>query len=69
MKSLRKSRGSHSQVLYKISVLKNFPKFTVKHLRGNLIFDKVLGPEYMFSCEFCEVYKNAYLNIDSASKC
>ena len=43
------------EVFYKKSVLKNFAKFTEKHLWQSLFFNKVL-----FSCELCEIFKNIF---------
>ena len=48
--------------------LTNFVKFTGKHLCQSLIFDKVAGlhlqetQAQMFSCEFCEIFKNTFFN-------
>ena len=52
------------------SVLRNFPKYTVKHLYKSLFFNKAAGPSpnfikketlaQVFSCEFCEVSKNTF---------
>ena len=50
-------------------VFKNFTKFTVNHLSWSLCFNKVAGlqpatllkketPTHVFSCEFCEIFKN-----------
>ena len=36
-------RSSHSEVFYKNSVLRNFAKFTGKHLGQGLFFNKVAG--------------------------
>ena len=41
-------RSSHPGVFYKKGVLKNFAKFTGKHLRQSLIFNKVAGLEQHF---------------------
>ena len=38
------NRSSRAEVFYKKNVLKNFPKFTGKHLCQSLFFDKVAGP-------------------------
>ena len=43
------------EVFYKKSVLKNFAKFTEKHLWQSLFFNKVV-----FSCELCEIFKNIF---------
>ena len=47
-------------VLYKKDVLKNFPKFTGKHLCWILFFSKVAGLE---ACNFIkkEIFKNTFL--------
>ena len=48
----------------KIGVLKNFTKFTGKPLCQNLFFNKILKKETLaqvFSCEFCEFFKNTFL--------
>ena len=58
-------------VLYKTSVLKNFAKFIGKHLCRSLFFNKVADlkpatllkketPTQVFSCEFCEIFKNTF---------
>ena len=51
-------------------VLRNFAKFTGKHLCKSLFFNKVAGPAcsfikketlaQVFSCEFCEISKNTF---------
>ena len=43
-----------------ISILKNFTKFTGKHLCQSLFFNQVVKKETLaqvFSCEFCEIFK------------
>ena len=40
---LRKNRSSRSEVYSKRGVLRNFRKFTGKHLRQSLFFNKVTG--------------------------
>ena len=56
-------------MLYKIAVLKNFTKFTGKHLCQSLLFNKVAGNvcnlikkdvAQVFSCEFREIFKNTF---------
>ena len=37
-------RSSHSQMFFKIGVLKNFAKFAGKHLLQSLFLNKVGGP-------------------------
>ena len=64
-------RSSHQRCSVKKDVLRNFTKFTGKHLHQSLFFNKVAGlrPEaynfinketlaQVFSCEFCETSKN-----------
>ena len=65
-------RSSHRRRSIEKNVLKNFAKFTGKHLCQSLIFDKVagIGPVTLlkkrltqaqeFSCEFCEIFKNTF---------
>ena len=55
------------ELFYKKSVLKNFAKFTRKHLCQSLFFNKVAGlrPKretlaQVFSCEFSEIFKNTF---------
>ena len=65
-------RSSRPKVFCKKGVLKNFTKFTGKHLCQSLFFNKVAGPcnfikketlAQVFSCEFCEISKNTFLHI------
>ena len=48
----------------KKGVLRNFAKFTGKHLCQSLFFNKVAGFKeslaQLFSCEFCELSKNNF---------
>ena len=65
-------RSSRPEVLCKKGVLRNFTKFTGKHLCQNLFFNKVAGLAWLwhllapvavaqvFSCEFCEISKNIF---------
>ena len=57
----------------KKGVLRNFTKFTGKHLCQSLFFNKVAGLRpatlskrrlwaQVFSCEFCEISKNTFLH-------
>ena len=60
------------EVFYKKGVLRNFIKFTGKHLRQSLFLNKKaseLRPAFVFkknalaqvfSCEFCEISKNTF---------
>ena len=66
MKVLPRSRSSRSEVFCKKRVLRNFAKFTGKHLCQSLFFNKVAGLKpatdsgLVFSCEFCEISKNTF---------
>ena len=57
-------RSTRPEVFCKKGVLKNFSKFTGKHLCQSLFFNKVAGLikkgtlAQLFSCEFCEISKN-----------
>ena len=64
-------RSSRPELFCKKGVLRNFPKFTGKHLCQRLFFNKVAGLRpnacnvikkeslvLVFSCEFCEISKN-----------
>ena len=46
----------------KKGVLRNFAKFTGKHLCQSLFFNKVVGLKIpqVFSCKFCDIYKNTF---------
>ena len=52
----------------KKDILRNFAKFTEKHLCQNLFFNKVTGLNFIkketlaqaFSSEFCEISKNNF---------
>ena len=68
---LTESRSSRPEVFYKKGVVKNFAKFTGKHLCQSLFFNKVAGLnpatllkketlEQVFSCEFCEISQNIF---------
>ena len=47
------------EVFCKKSVLRNFAKFTGKHLCQSLYF-KIEALAQVFSCEFCEISKNTF---------
>ena len=51
------------EVFYRKGVLKNFAKFTGKHLFRSLFFDKFAGlkPTQVCSWEFGEIFKNIFL--------
>ena len=56
-------RSSRLEVYCKKDVLRNFAKFTGKHPCQSVYFNKVAQ---VFSCEFCEVSKNTFLNRTSS---
>ena len=58
-------------MLYKKGVLKNFTKFTRKHMHWSLFFNKVVGLRpatllkkenrtQIFCCELCEIFQNTF---------
>ena len=60
-------RSNHLRCSIRKGVLKNFAKFTGKHLRQSLFFKKSCGPlaynffeketlTQFFSCELCEIF-------------
>ena len=63
-------RSSRPDVFCKDGVLRNFAKFTGKHLFQNLYFNKVAGVVFnfidiktqaqVFSCEFFKISKNTF---------
>ena len=52
-------RSSRPEVFYKKDVLRNFAKFTEKHLCQSLFFNKETLAQ-VFSCVFCEISKNIF---------
>ena len=52
-------RSSHLRCSVRIGVLRNFAKFTGKHLSQSLFFKKETLAQ-VFSCEFCETSKNSF---------
>ena len=58
--------SSRPEVFCKKGVLRNFAKFTGKHLYQSLFFNKVANfikketLAQVFSCEFCEICKNTF---------
>ena len=67
-------RSSHQRCSVRKGVLRNFAKFTGKHLCQSLFFNKVAGLRphacnfieietlaQVFSCEFREISKNTFL--------
>ena len=56
-----KLRSSCPEVFFKKGVLRNFAKFTGKHLCQRLFINKVAGLACNCEfCEFCEISKNAF---------
>ena len=60
------TRNNYKKCSVKKVVLRNFVKFTGKHLCQGLFFSKVGRPvpetlEQVFSCEFCGISKNNFL--------
>ena len=67
------SRSTRPDIFCKKGVLRNFTKFTVKHLCQSLFFNKVAVEVacnftkketlvQVFSCEFCKISKNTFLH-------
>ena len=52
-------RSNHQRCSMKKTVLRNFTKFTGKHLCQCLFFNKVTLVQ-VFCCEFCEISKNTF---------
>ena len=51
-------RSSGSQMFFKTGILKNFAKtFEVKQKACNFIKET---PTQMFSCEYCDIFKNSF---------
>ena len=53
-------RNSHQRCSVRKRVLRNFAKFTGKHLCQSLFFNNKKALAQMFSCEFCEISKNPF---------
>ena len=55
-------RSSHQRCYLKVGVIKNFVKFTRKHLCQGLFFNLIKKETLaqVFSCEFCEIFKNIF---------
>ena len=68
VKDLIDDRTGHRKYSVRKGVLRNFAKFTGKHLVQNLFFNKVAGLSLVknktlaqvFFCEFCEISKNIF---------
>ena len=56
-----KTRSSQQRCSVRKSVLRNFAKFTGKHLWQSLSFNKRETLAQVFSFEFYEIFKNAFL--------
>ena len=67
--TLTMERSSCPEVFCKKGVLRNFAKFTGKHQCQSLFLNKVAGRNFIkketlaqvFTCEFFEIFKNAFL--------
>ena len=61
-------RSCHRRCFVKKGVLRNFAKFTGKHMWQSLFFSKVAGRNFIkketlaqvFSCEFCKISKSTF---------
>ena len=68
MKVLAVYRSSHQRCSVRKGVHRNFTKFTGKHLCQSLLFNKACNfikketLAQVFSCEFCEIFKNTFLH-------
>ena len=54
------SRSSHQICSIEIGVLKNFAKFTGKHLCQSLFFNKKETLAQVFSCKLCGISQNTF---------
>ena len=54
------SKGSHQRSSLEIVVLKNLAKFTGKQKASAFNFIKIETLAQIFSCEFCEIFKNIF---------
>ena len=62
-KNCQSDKSSLPEVFCKRRVLRNFAKFTGKHLCQSLCnFVKQETLAQVFSCEFCEISKNTFLH-------
>ena len=70
LKDQRTNWGSYQRCSIKKGILKNFAKFTGKHLCQSLFFNKVVEQNFnlfkketlaqVFSCEFCKFFKSIF---------
>ena len=56
----RKNRSSHLTCSLRKGVLRNFAKFTGKHLCQGLYFVKIVALAQVFFCKFCKISKNTF---------
>ena len=64
------SRSTHSQIFFKISVLKDFAILTRKHLRRSKAYYFI--KKRCVSCEHCKIFKNTFFYrtpLVAASEC
>ena len=50
----------HKVQKQKFADVEKSPKFTVKHLCQSLFCNEKETPTKVFSCEYCEIFKNIY---------
>ena len=60
MSRILESRSNRSEVFCKIGALRNFVKFTGKHICQSLFFDKKGILAQVLCCEFCQFSKNTF---------
>ena len=58
------NRSSHRRRSVKKRVLRNFAKFTGKHLCQSLFLIKKETLAKVFPCEFCEISKNSFFAVN-----
>ena len=60
--NITKDRSSRCQIFFKLGILKNFAIFTRKHLRWSLFLIKLQAftLTQVFSCQYCEMFKNSF---------
>ena len=60
IRSSSQYRSSRSEMLFKTGVVKNVAKSLGKHQRWRQSIKKET-PAQVFSCEFCEIFKNSFV--------
>ena len=69
----RNGRRSHSQMFFKIGILKNFTNFTEKHLRRSLNFIKLLLEGVCKWASLVKILQSCHFNIfrikDASERC